>query len=113
MKRRMGERMRGAPKPHSCHSISHPKALRRGDWLNLIVDLLGSLSPTLASAFLPLAFCLGDSGLHFQSTLIIPIFQATSVLPMGGCHPSIPYPKCLCCFYILNWRFIFNIYYLR
>lgn len=84
MKRRMGRRCEGPPSRTAATGSHTPRALRRGDWLNLIVDLLGSLPPTLASAFLPPAFCLGDSGLYFQSTLIVPIFQATSVLPGGG-----------------------------
>lgn len=112
MKRRMGERMQGPPSP-TASTASHPRGFEKRRLAELDSGPAGSLPPTLASAFLPPAFCLGDSGLHFQSTLIIPIFQATSVLPMGRGHPSIPYPKCLCCFYILNWRFIFNIYYLR
>lgn len=90
MKRRMGRRCE-EPQAAQLPQDLTPQGLRRGDWPNLRVGLLRSLPPALASAFLPPAFCLGDSGLYFQSTLIVPIFQATSVLPMGGSPlPSLP-----------------------
>lgn len=94
MKRRVGERMQGGPPPppQLPQHLTPQRPGAEGDWLNLIADLLGSLPPTLASAFLPPAFCLGNSGLHSQSTPLIPTFQAVSVLPMGG-HPPSPTPS--------------------
>lgn len=99
MKRRVGERMQGGPPPppQLPQHLTPQRPGAEGDWLNLIADLLGSLPPTLASAFLPPAFCLGNSGLHSQSTPLIPTFQAVSVLPMGG-HPPSPTPSAFAMF---------------
>lgn len=69
----------------------------------MIGDLLESLPPTLASAFLPPAFTSEARGFTPWSTTIIPIFQTISVLPMGRVSTLHPPPQVpLLCFYTLN-----------
>lgn len=113
MKRRVGERMRGVPHPTSATASHTPEALSRGR----LAELERGPAPVTAShpglCLSPSCLLLGGLRASLPEHLHNPHFQAISVLPIGG-SPLHPLPQVpLLCFYILNWRFIFNIYYLR
>lgn len=101
-------------RPPAAATASHtPEALRRGRLATLDRGPAGVPASHTGLCLSPSCLCFGGSGLHPQSTTIIPIFQAISVLPMGGLPLHSPTPSAFALFLYPEWRFIFNIYYLR
>lgn len=106
-----GEDVR-APHPHGCHSVSHPRGLEEEETGHTHRGPAGTPASHAGLCLSPSCLRLGDSGHHPQSTTTSRFFRPCQYCLWWG-SPSTPIPSAFALFLYPEWRFIFNIYYLR